>query len=129
MHSFPTLIPLLIVFAGPSLAATIKGSVTAVEGKPVANARVDHTGKSRTISSDINFPPSPSNIRTDAGGRFRLETEARAFVIRKPGYASEWIHVEGDATIAVVLNPVTSGTRCKLAKPLIVKTKPFNEVD
>ena len=133
MGTLSMLIPILIsLVAGVlSFAATISGTVTDAAGKPVATARIDHTGKTRVVlvRTDLNIPPSPAEIRTDSEGRFRLETEARAFVIRKPGYVSQRIRVDGDARIKVTLSRINATTRCTLEKPPPIKTKQANDID
>ena len=57
----------------------IAGIVVDREGKPIANAHIDHTNDRR-------------GHRTDAAGRFELDTRAPILVIRKSGYRSELVH-------------------------------------
>jgi hypothetical protein len=63
----------------------ILGTVVDSEGKPIAEARIDHSNDRRQIH------------QTDSGGRFKLDTRAPTFVVRKTGFRSELVRTQ-DAT-------------------------------
>jgi hypothetical protein len=63
-------------------ARHIEGIVVDSEGKPIANARIDH-------SNDIL-----QAHQTDTTGRFELDTRAPILVVRKSGYRSELVHTQ-----------------------------------
>ena len=95
----------VIMFAAALLSgATIEGIVKDASGRPLENARIDHVGKMVVVAAtDLAIKPSPEEIRTDAEGHFRVTTNTPAFVVRKPGYESERIRVNGDQKLDVVL--------------------------
>lgn len=72
-------------------ARHIAGIVVDSEGKPVANANIDH-------SND-----RPQEHRTDTTGRFELDTRAPILVVRKPGYRSELVHTQYAAEMRLTL--------------------------
>jgi hypothetical protein len=113
-----------------AIGATIAGMVTDASGKPLENARVDHTGKMVVVAAThLAVAPSPDEIRTDAEGHFRVVTDAPAIVVRKPGYESQRLRITGDAKVQVTLQRISSTSRCKLAAPPAFKTKAANDVD
>jgi len=57
----------------------VRGVVVDQDGAPVTDARVDHTSDRRKAH------------QTDSQGRFELDTQAPALVIRKPGFESVWV--------------------------------------
>lgn len=71
-------------------AQHIVGVVVDAEGKPVAKARIDHTGDYL------------HSYETDSHGRFELVTRAPVLVIRKQGFRSELLQT-GEADVHVVL--------------------------
>ena len=121
----------VIMFAAALLSgATIEGIVKDASGRPLENARIDHVGKMVVVAAtDLAIKPSPEEIRTDADGYFRVTTNTPAFVVRKPGYESERIRVNGDQKLDVVLRPISSTSRCRLSPPPAFKTKAANDVD
>jgi hypothetical protein len=111
-------------------AATVTGIVTDASGKPVENARIDHTGKIVVVAAThLAIKPSPNQIRTDSEGHFRVVTDAPAVVVRKPGYESQRVRIAGDARVQVTLRRVESTSRCKLSAPPVFRTKQANDVD
>jgi len=113
--------------AGPTAAATISGTVIDASGKPIKNARIDHTGKIVVVS--LGVEPSPDETRTNADGRFKVTTVAPAIVIRTPGYESQRVRIADDADIQITLQRIKSASRCKQFPPPAVKTKQSNDVD
>jgi hypothetical protein len=111
----------------PALAATISGTVRDMSGNPVENARIDHTGRMVVVSLLVD--PFPNEVRTDASGRFRATTSAPAVVVRKPGYVSARVAVNDGDEEHIVLERITSYSRCKLSPPPKVKTKKTGDVD
>jgi hypothetical protein len=77
----------------------------------------------------MKVPPSPDEIRTDAGGRFRATTDAPAIVIRKPGYISQRVLITGDAQLEISLQPIKERSQCKQSSPGEVKTKDASDID
>lgn len=67
------------------------GVVVDSEGKPIANAQIDHSNDLRKAH------------QTDANGRFELDTRAPILVIRKPGYRSEFVHTQEAEEIRITL--------------------------
>jgi hypothetical protein len=96
--------------------AVVVGTVTDADGKVVANARIDHTGKKE-------------EVRTDVAGHFRVVTAAPAIVVRMPGYESQRLRVDGDAQVSIRLKRITSPSRCKLSTVPVFKTKEANDID
>jgi hypothetical protein len=72
-------------------ARHITGIVADSEGKPIASAQIDHSNDLRKAH------------QTDANGRFELDTRAPIFVIRKPGYRSEFVHTQEAEEIRITL--------------------------
>lgn len=108
----------------------VSGVVTDEYGKPLADARVDHTG-----ANVVNIPFVPSaesdqalGIRTDALGHFRLRVSVPAIVIRKPGYRSERLRLTGNQQFKIVLHPIPP-LRCKVNEKPRWKEKQANDVD
>src|SRR5258708_7558122 len=102
------LIPVLMLLAclagAPVAAATISGTVTDAAGKPIKNARVDHTGKMVVVpATNLAVKPSPDETRTNVDGRFQVTTDSPAIAIRTPGYESHRVSVAGDAEIEITL--------------------------
>jgi hypothetical protein len=111
-------VSLCLVFVGISVsAATIEGTVKDAAGKSIADARIDHTG--------IRGP----ELKTDAAGRFTVTTTVPAIVIRKPGYESQRIRIVSDAHLELVLKPIQSTSRCRLAEMPRFQTKNSNDAD
>jgi hypothetical protein len=111
-------------------ATTLTGTVTDASGKPIQDARVDHTGRIVVAASTaLAVAPSPDDARTDTDGHFRLLTSAPAVVVRKPGYASQRVLVTGDAQVEITLKPMKAALLCKERHPATVKTKKANDAD
>jgi hypothetical protein len=72
-------------------ARHISGVVVDAQGKPVADASLDHTNDNRHA------------YQTDAAGRFQLDTRAPAVVIRKPGYQSALVRTQGPDELRITL--------------------------
>lgn len=126
----PGLLPLVVAGAALLPGATIEGIVKDASGRPLENARIDHKGKMVVVAAtDLAIKPSADEIRTDAQGHFRVTTSTPAFVVRKPGYESERIRVNGDQKLDIVLRPISSTSRCKLSPLPAFKTKAANDVD
>jgi hypothetical protein len=125
------LVAVVLLGAAPdATGATINGRVTDASGKPLENVRIDHTGKRVIVSATrLAITPSPDELRTDAGGRFRVVTDAPAVVVRSPGYESQRLLVTGDAQVLVTLKRFISGSRCKLSVLPVFKTKQADDVD
>ncbi|HEV1287975.1 MAG TPA: hypothetical protein VNU44_21805 [Bryobacteraceae bacterium] len=99
-------------------------------GKPIKDARIDHAGRVVVVPRlDMNVPPSPEEIRTDADGHFRATTDSPAIVIRKAGYISQRLLVTGDAQVEVSLQPIKDRSLCRQSSPLDVKRKDASDVD
>ena len=79
-------------------ARHITGVVVDPEGKPVVEARIDHTNQRRQA------------YQTDSEGRFELETTAPILVVRKAGFRSELVRTQ-DTTEARVTLQELSGNR------------------
>lgn len=103
--------------AAAGATATITGIVTDGSGKPIENARIDHTDK-RAVE-----------ILTDARGRFRVVTDVPAIVVRGPGYVSQRVRIAGDAQVQIALRRIQSKSRCKLSATPAFKTKQANDID
>jgi len=76
-------------------ARHIVGVVVDSEGRPVAEARIDHSNDSGQVHE------------TDSDGRFVLDTKAPALVVRKVGFHSKLIRTENVAETRVVLRRLT----------------------
>jgi hypothetical protein len=104
--------------------------VTDASGKPLETVRIDHAGKMVAVAATrFGVKPSPDEIRTDVAGHFRAVTEAPAIVVRKPGYESQRLRVDGDTQARITLERITSTSRCKLSTPPAFKTKEANDID
>ena len=121
---------MLLGTAPTSACAIIAGTVTDASGKPLQNARIDHTGKRViVVATSLAMEPSPDEIRTDAEGHFRVVTDVPAIVVRKSGYESQRLRLSGDAQVKVTLQRIRSTSRCKLSVEPAFKTKVANDVD
>jgi hypothetical protein len=110
--------------------ATISGTVTDASDQPIQNARIDHIGKLVVVPPpDSAVKPSPDEPGTDAEGHFIITTNTPAFVIRKPGYDSQRLFVNGDAQVRVTMQRIKPSTGCRLTHPPVWKTKPANDID
>ena len=125
------LIILLVGLAAlPAAAATISGTVKNASGKPIKDARIDHTGKMVVVPpTNLWMKPSPGETRTDADGHFQVTTVSPAIVIRTPGFESERVRVAGDAEVHITLLEIKAVSRCKQWPPPNVKTKKADDVD
>lgn len=113
-----------------ALGAKISGTVKDTSGKPVENARIDHTGKKVVVAAtDLAVKPSPDEVRTDPEGHFRVTADVPAIVIRKPGYESQRVRITGDAELQITLTRIRSTSRCTLSVSPAFKTKGGNDVD
>lgn len=74
-----------------SEARHIVGTVVDSEGRPVAEARVDHSDDRRHAH------------QTGPDGRFELTTRAPALVIRKAGFRSEWLRIQDSMPTQITL--------------------------
>lgn len=121
---------ILVVAVPTASGAIVTGIVRDTSGKPLENARVDHTGKRFVVNSnDRMVKPTPDETRTDSEGHFRVVTEAPAIVIRKPGYVSQRVPINGDAQLEITLPRIESTSRCKLSVLPVFKTKEANDID
>jgi hypothetical protein len=119
-----------ILAAQPATAATLSGTVTDASGKPLRDARVDHTGRMVVVAATVlAVAPSPDEIRTDADGHFRVTTSNPAVVVRNPGFASQRVPISGEAHVQITLQPMRLASLCKQSPPPKVKTKKANDVD
>ena len=75
----------------------IAGMVFDPEGKPVVEARIDHSGDSR------------KNHQTDSKGRFELDTRAPIFIVRKAGFRSELVRTQNATEVRVTLQKLSKG--------------------
>jgi len=120
----------VLVFMQIADAATISGIVTNEDGKPIVNARIDHTGLMVVVGTDPErVPPAPGDIRTDSEGRFRVTTTAPAVVVRKPGYASQRLFISGDEEVRVKLQRMKEKHLCHISPSPQVKTQDMNDID
>jgi len=121
----------ILLAAAPTVpGATVTGIVKDTTGKPIENARIDHTGKRVVVAeTSLAVKPSPDEIRTDSEGKFRVTTDVPAIVIRNPGYESQRVRIAGDAQLEITLQRIQSTSRCKLSPAPAFKTKDANDVD
>jgi hypothetical protein len=113
-----------------AMAAEVSGTVIDVAGKPIKDARVDHTGKQVVVPpSRLGLAPSPDETRTDADGHFRITTDVPAIVIRKPGYTSQRLLITENTTVRITLLDIDAKSRCKQSPPPEVKTQKADDVD
>lgn len=75
----------------------ISGVVLDPTGEPVAEAHIDHTNDRRQLH------------QTDSEGRFELDTNAPAVVIRKAGFRSELLRTQDAAEVRVTLQKLPEG--------------------
>ena len=62
-----------ILAAQPTTAATLSGTVTDASGKPIPDARLDHTGRMVTVAATaLAVAPSPDEIRPTPTVTFEL---------------------------------------------------------
>jgi len=121
---------LIFAAAQPATAATLSGTVTDTTGKPIKDARIDHTEKIVVVHpTRLGVAPSPDETRTDADGHFRVSTAVPAIVVRKPGYSSQRVFITGDAQVLITLQAIKTELRCKQSPPPEVKTKKANDAD
>ena len=71
---------------------SINGTVSDVNGRPIAEARIDHSDHRGAV-------------QTDAGGSFSIETRAPTLVIRKAGYRSQWLRTSEISKVQITLQP------------------------
>jgi hypothetical protein len=76
-------------------AKHIVGVVIDPEGKPVVEARIDHSNDSRQAH------------QTDSEGRFELDTKAPILVVRKAGFRSELVRTQDATEARVTLQKLT----------------------
>jgi hypothetical protein len=91
----------------------IVGVVVDPEGKSIPEAPIDHTNDRRQLH------------QTDANGRFELDTQAPAIVIRKAGFQSELVRTQDATEIRVTLRKLT-GAR---SFPACAATGQFEGID
>jgi hypothetical protein len=126
----PVFTLLLFLAAQPAIAAILSGTVTDSSGKPIKDARIDHTGRMVVVPpTGSAVEPSPDEAHTDAEGRFRAATFKSAVVIRKPGYISQRLLITGDAQVQITLKRIEPESKCKHSPPLDVKKKKANDID
>jgi hypothetical protein len=120
-----------ILLAVPLLAQAdhsihkVSGAVVDATGKPVPNARVDHSG---TVVF-IGPPEVPVEDATDADGRFTIQTSHPAVVIRKRGFTSYRLKIDGDAEVKITLEQLPPPLKCEPAHIPRVKTEQSNDID
>jgi hypothetical protein len=78
-----------------SQAHHIVGTVVDSEGKPVADARIDHSNDRL------------KGHQTDPNGRFELDTQAPAVVIRKAGFQSALVATKDAGDVRITLKKLT----------------------
>jgi hypothetical protein len=110
-------------------AATISGTITDASGKPVRDARIDHTGLRVVVLPGSVTEPSPGEARTDENGFFSVTTVAPAIVIRKPGFISQRLAVTDGAQTQITLQRIKTESRCGQQHPPKVKTKKADDAD
>lgn len=131
MQALASLFTLVTCLAVQSaVAAEVSGTVIDAAGKPIKDARVDHTGKQVVVPpSSLGLAPSPDETRTDADGHFRVVTAVPAIVIRKPGYTSQRLLITESTTVRITLRDIDAKPRCKQSPPPEVKTLKANDAD
>ena len=77
----------------------ITGVVVASDGKPVAEARIDHS----------NY--NGQSHQTDSNGRFELDTRAPILVVRKAGFRGEVLRTQDATEVRVVLQRLSPDLR------------------
>ena len=81
-------------------ATHLSGVVTDSEGKPLADVWLHHTGLQGQI------------IKTNAEGRFEIQTRAPAIVFRKDGFKGRNYRIDRNATLEVKLDPAPQLKAC-----------------
>lgn len=81
-------------------ATRLSGIVADIDGKPLADVWLHHTGLQGRI------------LKTDAEGRFEIQTRAPAIVFRKDGFKGRYYRIERDATVEVKLDPAPPLKAC-----------------
>jgi hypothetical protein len=71
-------------------ARSIVGTVLDVDGKPISEARIDHSDNPR------------ERVTTDATGKFQIQTRAPALVIRKGGYRNQWLRTAHISEVSIL---------------------------
>ncbi|HSP70266.1 MAG TPA: hypothetical protein VLN48_21225 [Bryobacteraceae bacterium] len=94
-------------------ARSVTGSVTDVDGKPIREARIDHSDNYREA------------IQTDAAGKFAVRTRAAALVIRKAGYRSQWIRTADISESPITLQPGDSNSQIRACP----RTEPCDSIN
>jgi len=126
----PVLISMLLLAASIAdgrAPATLQGRVTDEAGQPIQDARVDHFGEVVVVS--LLVPASSEEIRTNDNGEFTVTTAVPAVVIRKPGYVSQRLLINGAATVHVKLERFKPASFCRPPDFVHVKYKQFHDVD
>lgn len=103
----------------PAIKVHLEGVVVDDSGKPIERARVDHGTRS----------PFPYGPYTDAQGHFSIEAEGPAVVIRKPGFESYFLRLDGTNSVEVVMRAELPWPRCNVAPTRRVKTVQGRDVD
>jgi len=80
-------------------ARHINGVVIDAGGKPVVDARIDHTDDRRQAH------------QTDSVGRFEVDTRAPVLVVRKAGFQSELVRTQGATESRITLQRLTESRR------------------
>lgn len=115
---------------GLIVGATIDGTVTDANGKPLENVRIEHIGKGPIVNPGAQIiEASSGEIRTDAAGHFQVSTDVPAFVARKPGYESQRVRTSGEGHLNIVLRSIKTMSRCELSEQPTFKTKQSNDID
>jgi hypothetical protein len=97
---------------------TITGQVVDSFGKPLEGARIDYVKRGWS-----SFGPS-----TDAQGRFRVEMDTPAAVIRKPGFQSYFVRPADQVQLQVTLQPAKA-PKCTPASVPDVVVKEVRDSD
>ena len=100
-------------------------TVVGVNGRPVAGARIDHTGAPVFIGP----PNQPIERGTDSDGHFTLTTDKPAVVVRKPGFTSYRLRIDQDGDARVILQPAPPQRKCELAKIPGIRYQPMHDID
>jgi hypothetical protein len=120
---------LIAVLASVAFAQSVVHQVSIkvvdIEGKPIANARIDHTGTLVFIGP----PDQPIERGTDSDGHFALTTDRPAVVIRKPGFTSYRLRIDRDMEARVMLQPAPPHGKCEVAKIPGVQYQEMHDID
>jgi hypothetical protein len=95
------------------------------EGKPIPNARIDHSGAMVFVGA----PNLPIENGTDARGKAAVKTDRHAIVIRKPGYTSYRLMIDHDGEVRVTLAPLPPPLKCEPARIPDMTTREVRDVD